>query len=293
MATVPIPFDSSRPRTPSRASLFARTLDRLADAFSGPMVAGIGADLFNPAVPIDGSLTPEEQDALRELDAARRESESLVREAARKSRQRLVTVLGETGSPAGPSSGGPRRNVLTRLVLAARDRFAAGFRLLLSGGRSLFAWLASFRHDIAVTHGAAGMLAHGTRAMEPGPMARIARAVARQWSYARHFAAQVGSGVLLLGKGAVARAAMYADAAWATFMNAQIEVAKLAGKTQARRILGFAESHCHDSTSKRTGQTRPGCVELARMGWVPIGEIVPIGQATCLSACHCRVDTKY
>lgn len=48
----------------------------------------------------------------------------------------------------------------------------------------------------------------------------------------------------------------------------------------AKRVLGPNENHCHDGV-------RPGCVELALMGWMPIQAMIPIGEATCLSNCRC------
>jgi hypothetical protein len=274
---------------PSRGITLSGVLDWLGDTFSGPMVAGVGADLYNP--PAD--LTPEETEAYLDLVASRAESAGLIRDAARRAQVRPSAVVGRVGSPVGPGNNRDRRRVLARLVLTLRSRFADAVRPLVLGAKSLMGWLTGFKRGIAVGHGAAAMLAHGTTAPAPGILATTARWVARQWGYARNFAGQVATGAHVLGNATLARAAMYADSAWGSFMGAILEAKRLEGYTQVRRILGLAEDHCRTSFSKRTGVTTMGCVELAKLGWVPIGEVVPIGTATCLSKCHCRYDFKF
>ena len=122
----------------------------LADAFSGPMVAGIGQDYLNP--PAD--LSPEEAEAYLDLIAGRAESVGLVREAARQAGIAPASVLGSAGSPVGPGNNRNRRRVLTRLVLALRDRFARATRPLVERTQSLFGWLTGFKRDITTAHGA-------------------------------------------------------------------------------------------------------------------------------------------
>jgi hypothetical protein len=57
------------------------------------------------------------------------------------------------------------------------------------------------------------------------------------------------------------------------------------GYTEGRRVLGVTD-HCHNSLD------RPGCIELAARGWVPINELVPIGGATCRRHCHCTLEFR-
>ena len=70
------------------------------------------------------------------------------------------------------------------------------------------------------------------------------------------------------------------------YQNAKIEIGRRKGHDEAMRILGENENHCHDSEKK------PGCVELAELGWVPINKIVPIGDATCGGYCLCEIRTR-
>lgn len=69
------------------------------------------------------------------------------------------------------------------------------------------------------------------------------------------------------------------------FENWRLRSARIAGYTEGRRVLGVAE-HCEPS------KDRPGCVELAKLGWMPIEQVVPIGDATCLDNCKCTILTR-
>lgn len=70
------------------------------------------------------------------------------------------------------------------------------------------------------------------------------------------------------------------------FENWRLNKAKtVVGFTEARRVLGVAE-HCTGSDN------RPGCVELAELGWLPIWRMVPIGAATCRDNCKCTIQFR-
>jgi len=100
-----------------------------------------------------------------------------------------------------------------------------------------------------------------------------------------NFLAEIESGAQPLNGFAVVRAGMYARAANAIYENERMRVAEDAGYREARRVLGPNEEHCIDSS-------RPGCVELFQLGWVPIADMVPIGEATCLSHCLCGLEFR-
>lgn len=69
------------------------------------------------------------------------------------------------------------------------------------------------------------------------------------------------------------------------YENWRLTMAKNLGYTEARRMLTVAD-HCHNSTD------RPGCVELAALGWVPIEKVVWLGQATCRHHCKCELHFR-
>ena len=113
-------------------------------------------------------------------------------------------------------------------------------------------------------------------------ISRFGWAMRPHYRWLNNFLDQVISGQQPLNGRMVVRAGMYGRAANSIYQNNLLKVAQRAGFNFALRVLGENENHCHDSIH------RHGCIELAALGWVPIGEMVEIGEATCLTFCLCR-----
>jgi hypothetical protein len=75
-----------------------------------------------------------------------------------------------------------------------------------------------------------------------------------------------------------ARARLYARAIYATHMNEMTENKRGMGARYARRILHQGAIHCED------------CPDLAKLGWVPIDDLVPIGDTACIVNCRCAIE---
>ena len=75
-----------------------------------------------------------------------------------------------------------------------------------------------------------------------------------------------------------ARARLYARAIYATHMNEMTDFKKSMGAKSARRILHEGAIHCED------------CPDLAKLGWVPIEDLVPIGDTACIVNCRCAIE---
>lgn len=114
-------------------------------------------------------------------------------------------------------------------------------------------------------------------------VSRFGWAMRKHYRYLNNFLDEILSGKQPLNGRAIVRAGMYARAANAIYQNNLLAVAIRSGMREAMRELGPNESHCHDS------RTRPGCVELADKGWMPIAEMTEIGDATCISNCLCSL----
>jgi len=106
------------------------------------------------------------------------------------------------------------------------------------------------------------------------------------YRWLNNFLAEIESGDQPLNGFAVMRAGMYARAANGIYENERMRVAAEAGYREARRKLGPNENHCE------TTLNRPGCIDLAAMGWIPIDQMIPIGAATCLSHCLCGMEFR-
>lgn len=107
-----------------------------------------------------------------------------------------------------------------------------------------------------------------------------------QFSYLDNFAEQIYTGLMPLDGRAMNRAGQYGGHGNGMWQNIWLLRDEEEGKTEAIRILGENEFHCHDEGERR------GCVELAAMRWVPISEMVLIGNASCWDFCHCRIKTR-
>lgn len=111
-------------------------------------------------------------------------------------------------------------------------------------------------------------------------------AVRPQYRWLDNFLLEIQSGKQQLNAFAKRRARMYARAANGIYQNNILRIAKQNGMREARRILGESENHCHDS------RQRPGCIELAQLGYVPIDQVVQLGSASCLSNCLCSFSFR-
>ena len=83
-----------------------------------------------------------------------------------------------------------------------------------------------------------------------------------------------------------ARATLYAGGAYRAFQDASREAHRQAGFNEARRVLEAGAEHC------APGSGRPGCPELAARGWMPVSEMVPIGDASCRASCLCEMQYR-
>jgi hypothetical protein len=110
-------------------------------------------------------------------------------------------------------------------------------------------------------------------------------AIRDQYKWLDHFFVQLQTGEQALNGFAIRRARMYARAGNGIYQNNLLRIAIEHGMRKGRRVLGENDNHCHDST-------RPGCIELAKKGWISIWELTPIGSAACLSNDLCRYEFR-
>ena len=110
--------------------------------------------------------------------------------------------------------------------------------------------------------------------------------VLHQFNYFDRFADDLDKGAASLDGRAVIRSGMYGEAGNGMWQNIVLEQKAKDGYQEARRILGDNENHCE------SGDVREGCLELANEGWIPIEYMIPIGDATCLSNCHCWIEYR-
>ena len=95
----------------------------------------------------------------------------------------------------------------------------------------------------------------------------------------------LNNGSLVLDGRLLINAGLLGSSTRASYENLRLTDHVSKGYTEGRRVLGVAE-HC-----ERHGD-RPGCVELAALGWVPIERVVKIGEATCREHCKCTIEYR-
>lgn len=141
---------------------------------------------------------------------------------------------------------------------------------------SLGEWELRMRAEVKTVQLYSAAVAKGGLAqLTSADLGRVGRETREQYAYLRNFALQIQAGLHLDGRFR-RRTAMYAQAGRGLFHRVERSEMARRGYTHESNVLA-ASDHCD------------GCVGETARGPVPIGELVPIGQRTCLSGCRCRV----
>jgi hypothetical protein len=101
--------------------------------------------------------------------------------------------------------------------------------------------------------------------------------IREQYSYLDNFARQIASGEQRLDGTFPMRAEQYVKASRASHEAMRRREAGKRGDTLERSLLHPAD-HCDQ------------CVSEAGRGWVPIGELIPVGSRTCMNNCRCTTE---
>lgn len=180
------------------------------------------------------------------------------------------------------------RIVSAAAVRAAIDQTIARYEQLArslaeqlrAGAVSLRAWELQMRMVVkdAQLLGAAAA-AGGWAQLDAAAFGRAGRAIRDQYAFLDQFAADVASGKQRLDGGLTMRAAMYVRASRGAYERDRLLIEQDAGFDEERSIR-----HASDSC--------PLCVSEELRGWVPIGELVPIGERQCLTNCQCTIERR-
>lgn len=152
---------------------------------------------------------------------------------------------------------------------------------------SLAEWQLGLMEEIKISHTAAAAAASGGWAqMSQSDWGAVGRLIRDQYDFLRNFANEIASGKQRLDGTARVRTDLYAQAARGTFEETRRRYERLKnGMEEEARALGEAD-HCSSDDDPR-GDLE-GCLELAALGWQPIGTLPKIGQSVCITRCHCR-----
>jgi hypothetical protein len=142
-------------------------------------------------------------------------------------------------------------------------------------------WLRDMEAHILERHAAAAALARGGLARLTAEDREWLRArVLAQYDFLDGFEAAIRAGEAagepMTEAAIVQRAAMYNDAARATYEAMRGRTERDLGRTRERNLLGVAD-HCAE------------CEQQTARGWVEIGALVPVGERSCLTRCKCVI----
>jgi len=165
-------------------------------------------------------------------------------------------------------------NVTDRLVSLSRD-----FRNGVIDGRT---WQIESMSLIKQVHLIGGALEKGGWAnMTQSDFGRIGQIVRGEYAYFNNLIKQIESGQQRLDGTLDSRMRLYGQAGRGTYHTFERESRAIQGYDEVKRIL-HGRDNCKASK-------RPGCIEEAARGFVPLDQMVMIGDTTCLSNCRCSL----
>lgn len=121
----------------------------------------------------------------------------------------------------------------------------------------------------------------GWESMTQADFGFVGAALKKQYAYLNRFSAEIANGYSFDGRFR-RRTELYAESGRNTYYDALDEEMLAAGMTEERNVLTSAE-HCEGVDS---------CVEQSAADWVPIGELIPIGERLCISSCKCLKEYR-
>lgn len=143
-------------------------------------------------------------------------------------------------------------------------------------GLDVASWQVAMRDALKDIHLASSALARGGWAqMSRADYDKVEAKLRFQYEKLEAFAQQIQSGLPLDGRFR-RRHELYAQSGRITYHESLREEMAMRGMTEERSVLA-ASDHCSE------------CVSEAARGWVPIGELVTIGERICKSNCRCSV----
>jgi hypothetical protein len=136
------------------------------------------------------------------------------------------------------------------------------------------------------THLASAALEKGGWAqLTQSDFGRVGQVVRQEYAYFNNLISQIESGKQRLDGTLDNRMRLYGQAGRGTYHKFERESRAGQGYDEVKRVRNARDS-CH------ANDKRPGCVEEAARGFVPLADLVMIGDTTCLSNCRCDLVYK-
>lgn len=177
-------------------------------------------------------------------------------------------------------SRGAVRGALDRAITSEAKHMLDMLQQLRLGQLSLDGWYAGMRQSIKLVHlWAAAAASGGWAQLDASDYGRVGQIIRFHYDRLARFAEQLANRLPIDGR-AVIRVGMYAKAARKTYHDIELVLTQEAGFTEERNILDPAAESCAE------------CLDLASLGWVPIGTMPRPGNRLCLTNCACTLEYR-
>ena len=171
------------------------------------------------------------------------------------------------------------RGALDAAIDGAGKEVRATTQALREGTLALRDWQQTMEQNIKHVHLASAAAARGGWAqMTQADFGRCGAAIKEQYGYLRGWVQEIEAGLPLDGR-LLVRAEMYIQAGRGIYHHFDEDEQRRRGRTEEKNVLGVAD-HCE------------GCLAEDARDWVPLGELVPVGDRLCKSFCHCSVEYR-
>lgn len=161
---------------------------------------------------------------------------------------------------------------------ASRERLRSITEKEVAGEISRATWELAMRSEVKQLHTTMAVLARGGKdQMRQSDWGRLGNVIAKQNAYLNKFGSEVAHG-MVSEEQQLARSEMYASSAYSTFENSRAAAQQESGIERARRVLEDGAQHCED------------CEDFATDDFIPIDEVVPIGESECQANCRCVIE---
>jgi hypothetical protein len=172
------------------------------------------------------------------------------------------------------------RQEVERYIAEQKKEIAWKAELMIAGGITVSAFFNWMRERVNLIHDHTALKAYGGyREMTPARWGRIEKKVLEQYKYLSGFELDVNSAPNLAeALWPVSRALSYADSAYGTYENSVKQRESDAGVVSGRRIAESDDRTCD------------GCANAATEDYIPLDQILDIGEAECLSNCRCYIE---
>jgi hypothetical protein len=181
------------------------------------------------------------------------------------------------------------RAAAKRVSVEASRRAKKETQQLIAGTIILAVWYSRMRDLLAALYKTIWLVSIGGFVFDDNTQRNLFYLfILAQFDYFDNFATQIETGEQVLDGRAVSRAGMYGRHGYSEWQNLRLLHAPELGYKEAKRILAPVEFEIHCREDER-----PGCVEEAAKGWMPISRMIPLGGCQCYDNCLCDIKFRY